>query len=246
MPIYKYRCPACDGITEVIAKISDPPSHVPTVDTVVSRKRLLELHFVYLVEAGTLKGMMALLTRLLLVVGAVQRVMTETGRLLLLLACMLLFGCEASKASSTFPCGSGASVLTIGVDDPLVAIAADGLSIEEGLQGGYHIDISLAVKGSIDPDQADISLILRQGERLIARHRTDNWLLKIFDDGHCEYPEARLVFAHRDGRLFELEEVMSLLGSEVTLTATIETPQGDARGQFNLTLFELRRLDDLE
>ena len=61
-----------------------------------------------------------------------------------------------------------------------------------------------------------------------------------------EYPEARLVFAHRDGRLFELEEVMSLLGSEVTLTATIETPQGDARGQFNLTLFELRRLDDLE
>ena len=70
MPIYKYRCPACDGITEVIAKIRiPPPSHVPTVDTVVSRKRLLELHFVYLVEAGTLKGMMALLTRLLLVVG---------------------------------------------------------------------------------------------------------------------------------------------------------------------------------
>ncbi|MGC6417908.1 MAG: FmdB family zinc ribbon protein [Bradymonadia bacterium] len=25
MPIYKYRCPACDGITEVIAKISDAP-----------------------------------------------------------------------------------------------------------------------------------------------------------------------------------------------------------------------------
>ena len=58
--------------------------------------------------------------------------MTETGRLLLLLACMLLFGCEASKASSTFPCGSGASVLTIGVDDPLVAIAADGPPSKRG------------------------------------------------------------------------------------------------------------------
>lgn len=212
----------------------------------VSRRRLPERHFVCPAAAGTLRDMMAPPTRLLRLVGAAQRVMTRVRPLRFLLACILTLGCEGPKDSSSFPCGPGDGVLTIGVDDPLVAISADGVSIEEGLQGGYHIDISLAVTGSIDPDQADISLTLRQGERLLARHRTDNWLLKIFEDGHCEYPEARLVFAHRDGALFELDEVTSLLGSEVDLTATIETPQGDVSGQFNLTLFELRRLDDIE
>ncbi len=125
----------------------------------------------------------------------------------------------------------------------MIALVDGGISVEEGLQGGYHIDVSLSVSGVVDPDRADISLSLWLGDRVLARHRTDNWLLKLYDDPHCEYPEARLVFSETDGSLLELDQVMSLIGQTVRLNAAIETPKGSASGMFNLILSELIRQD---
>ncbi|MEE2757483.1 MAG: hypothetical protein VYA30_12580 [Myxococcota bacterium] len=157
------------------------------------------------------------------------------------LAFIMSLGCGSSTQSEQSLCGSGDARLSIGTGDPMVALADEGIAVEEGLQGGYHIDVSLSVSGVLDPDQADITLALWLDESLLARHRTDNWLLKLYDDPHCEYPEARLVFSKRDGSLLELGEVMALIGQTVRLEAAIETPTGSATGVFNFDLSVLIR-----
>ena len=125
----------------------------------------------------------------------------------------------------------------------MIPLTDAGIAIEEGLQGGYHVDVSLSILGVIDPDRANILISMTLGNRVLAQHRTDNWLLKLFDDYHCEYPEARLVFAKEDGSLLELDQVIELVGQTVHLDASVETPKGSAMGRFNFVLSELIRQD---
>ena len=167
-----------------------------------------------------------------------------TIRLVLLIGLPLftLPACEAGSETKPSPCGSGSAVVSIGVDDPLQVAPAAGFSIDEGLQGGYHVDVSLKIQGVVDPDQVDITLGLWQDETLIARHRTDDWLLKIYPmTEHCEYPRARLVLSQRDGTLFELERVTSLLGQTVRLEVSVESSLGSVSDQFEIVLSQVNR-----
>ena len=154
----------------------------------------------------------------------------------------ILSGCDDAPTSTASLCGPGEPRLEVGIDDPFVTASADGFSIDEGLQGGYHVDVSVRVRGLVDPDDVDISMSLRVDGDLVARHRTDNWLLKIYDDGpHCEYPRARLVLSHRDGSLFELERVMTLVGKAGQLEVSLQSPQGSGEGQFTIDFSHINR-----
>ena len=66
------------------------------------------------------------------------------------LAFIMALGCGSSAQSEQSLCGSGAARLSIGTGDPMVALADEGIAVEEGLQGGYHIDVSLSVSGFND------------------------------------------------------------------------------------------------
>ena len=75
-----------------------------------------------------------------------------------LLTC--LTACDSTTRSSENLCGPEPTTLTIGVDDPLVEIPDQRYKIDEGNQGGYHIDVSVRVVGRIDPDDVNILMTL--------------------------------------------------------------------------------------
>ncbi len=155
---------------------------------------------------------------------------------------MCLTACDSTTRSSENLCGPEPTTLTIGVDDPLVEIPDQRYKIDEGNQGGYHIDVSVRVVGRIDPDDVNILMTLMDTDTQLAMHRTDSWLLKIHNAGpHCEYPRARLVLTNADDSLMELEDVESLVGKTVDLAVDLTSPDGDAKGSFRLTLSELVR-----
>lgn len=158
----------------------------------------------------------------------------------------LLF-CSACDAPSPGVCGSGPAVVEIGVDDPLVPNPDQAYVIDEGNQGGYHVDISLKVTGIIDPDDVDIRIRLSIGARQVAFHRTDDWLLKIYEAGpHCEYPKARLVLTNDDESLMELDQVEALVGQDAQVDIELDSPDGSATGRFQIRLSELIRQTDPE
>ena len=139
-------------------------------------------------------------------------------------------------------CGDGVATLSIGVDDPLVAAEDQQFTIGAGNQGGYHVDISVRVMGLIDPDDVNIRMTLMDASTRLSLHRTDSWLLKIYESGpHCEYPRARLVLTNADDSLMELEQVEALVGKRVTLNIVLTSPVGDASDQFQITLSSLIR-----
>ena len=161
-------------------------------------------------------------------------------RLLAFVVLTFLVGCDDTPKLDTSLCGGGAATVSVGIGDPYTEVPGGSYSIDEGLQGGYHVDISLSVVGTVDPDRVDIRMALWLDDTLIARHATDDWLLKIYDDPpHCEYPRARFVLSNRDGSLFELERVMTLVGQEARLDVTLETPDGNANGVFQIELGDI-------
>ena len=97
---------------------------------------------------------------------------TDPWLLLSILSVLIL--CSACDTPSQGICGSGPAVIEIGVDDPLVPNPGNAYVIDEGNQGGYHVDVSLKVVGPIDPDDVDIRIRLSVEERQVAFHRTDD------------------------------------------------------------------------
>ena len=91
----------------------------------------------------------------------------QTLCLILSLYCGL--GCDSSQGSlsqSNSPCGTGKPEIFYGLDRPFVPFETlpASWSIEYGLQGGYHIDLSFRFKGQHNPDQVDITLLLTTPE----------------------------------------------------------------------------------
>ena len=160
---------------------------------------------------------------------------------LITFAC-LLFACGEEPLPHTSACGAGDVRLDIGIDDPWLSTPDLRFSVDEGLQGGYHIDVSVKAVGTLDPDSVNILLELDVGGRRIARHLTDDWLLKIYpDDGHCEYPRARLVFTDAEGGLMPLDEVETLIGQTGRLRVSMESPDGGGEAVFDIHLDRLVR-----
>ena len=165
---------------------------------------------------------------------------TDPWLLLSILSVLIL--CSACDTPSQGICGSGPAVIEIGVDDPLVPNPGNAYVIDEGNQGGYHVDVSLKVVGPIDPDDVDIRIRLSVEERQVAFHRTDDWLLKIYETGpHCEYPKARLVLTNDDDSLMELDQVEALVGQDARIDIELDSPDGGAAGSFQIYLSELIR-----
>ncbi len=162
--------------------------------------------------------------------------------LLLIFMFSVCVGCDDGESQTTSPYGSGEVQLLIGVDDPWMSVEGARFSVDEGLQGGYHVDISIKAAGTLDPDSVDINLELSVDGRRIARHVTDDWLLKIYpEDVHCEYPRARLVFTDADDGLMPLDEVEGLIGSRAELLVSLRSPQGNGEAIFDIRLDRLNR-----
>lgn len=141
------------------------------------------------------------------------------------------------------PCGEGSIDIVLGVDSPFSPRPDHAFPIDQGLQGGHHLDISLRAQGALDPDHVDIQMDLIDGDTRIARHLTTDWLLHIDPDGPwCDYPRARLVLVDREGGLLPPEQVDALVGRTLRLDVYLRSPLGDADASFTIVPAEVRRL----
>lgn len=154
------------------------------------------------------------------------------GATLALLACAALLGCDDGDPAlppGETPCGSGAAVMEVGDGNPFVPNPDQRYRVEAGRQGGFHTHVSLRAQGALDPDLVDVSIQLKDGETIIARHVTAEWLLHIDRAGPwCVYPTARLVLLDEEGGLFDREAALAATGRPLTLEARFESPDGDA------------------
>lgn len=147
------------------------------------------------------------------------------------------------EAGGPTRCGSGEAEVQLGVEHPFVAVPEHRFPIDQGRQGGHHFDISVRLQGALDPDHADVELLLFDGETRLARHYTADWLLHIDEAGPwCDYPRARLVLLDTEGGLLPVEQVEGLIERSLRLEVSFVTPRGDANGTFEITPTEIRPL----
>lgn len=168
------------------------------------------------------------------------------------LALAALTGCDAEQADPVDAavdaggptrCGSGEATIALGVEFPFSAVPDHMFAIDMGRQGGHHFDISLRMQGAIDPDHADVEMLLFDGETRLARHYTADWLLHIDAAGPwCDYPRARLVLLDAEGGLLPAAQVEALVGRTLRLEVTVTTPREDATGTFEIVATEIRPL----
>lgn len=117
----------------------------------------------------------------------------------------------------------------MGDENPFVANPDQIYLLEEGRQGGFHTHVSLRAQGALDPDLVDVTITLKDGDTVIARHVTAEWLLHIDVRGPwCDYPTARLILVDEAGGLFTREDALAVTKRPLTLEARFETPEGDA------------------
>lgn len=135
---------------------------------------------------------------------------------------------ERQRPPGETACGAGDATLMVGDGDPFAPNPAQTYLIEAGRQGGFHTHVSLRAQGALDADLVDITIELRDGERVIARHVTAEWYLIINRSGpSCDYLRARLILAE-DGTLFDLEQAQALDGRPLSLLARMTSGEGSA------------------
>lgn len=161
------------------------------------------------------------------------------------LGALLLAGCDRGGGApdggdagpATTPCGQGDASVEVGTGHPFQPLSEPRIAIERGNQGGFHIDVSIRVRGALDPDVADVDLRLLDGPRQLARHYNTETLLDIDADGpHCDYDNARLVLVDEEGGLLPESALADYTGRPLTLDVKITSPAGDALARRPLTL----------
>ncbi|MEZ4436498.1 MAG: hypothetical protein R3F65_29205 [bacterium] len=167
-----------------------------------------------------------------------------------LLLGLALSGCDDDRpradvdAGDPTRCGVGPATITLGVDHPFVPTPDHRFPIDQGRQGGHHLDISIRATGALDPDHTDVELGLYDGAIRLARHVTVDWLLYIAPDGAgCDYPRARLVLLDEEGGLLPPDRVAALVGRPLRLDVHLRSPLGDADGEFTVTPTEIRPIE---
>lgn len=124
-----------------------------------------------------------------------------------------------------------------GYDRPFVSASRRGdetepltLSVEYGLQGGHHADLSLRFVGSLDPDLIDLSIELSVDEPLRSRYRgehdTRGWYLLFAEDEEpqgCYFHRVRIFLFDDQGAPVQAWGVEELDGSLVSLTIALNT-----------------------
>lgn len=115
-------------------------------------------------------------------------------------------GCGDRPASAPPPpasrCGAGPPALSLGVGDPFEARPDGVFRIDAGRQGGHHVDLSVRLTGTFDPDHVDVEVALWAGHRVGHLEERD-WFLHLIDEvPACDYLRARLVLVDEEGGLF--------------------------------------------
>lgn len=139
------------------------------------------------------------------------------------------------------PCGAGLPTVAVGVGDPFTAISPLRFEVDAGLQGGRHVDVSVRLMGTFDPDAADVSLTLWQGERALAQHATFEWLLLLPPANnpgtpYCDYPRARMVLVTPEGGLLNPADLPPLLDVPLRLEVELSSALGSVHQDFEVRL----------
>ena len=132
-------------------------------------------------------------------------------------------------------CGAGRATLELGTGRPFEPNPEQRYQVEAGTQGGFHVEVSLRIRGAVDPDHADIELKLSQRDHALGQHVNQDWLLTIEPDG-CHYPTARVVLLDEEGGLLPEERLPEVTGVPLRLAAGVETPDGGARALHEVVL----------
>lgn len=144
----------------------------------------------------------------------------------------LLSSCQEKPSStpSESLCGKGGIAVSYGYGKPFESLDRNTLLIEYGLQGGYHIDVSLRFTGAFDPDLVDVKMDLSitnvdHTDGIIGRHDTQAWYL-LFpsekEEQGCYFHRARIFLFDGNGDI-PTESMVSMLDgmtAKVNLTLT--------------------------
>ena len=160
----------------------------------------------------------------------------------------LVWACDSASAPPSVeegPCGVGALEVAYGVGEPLVPLEDEPLSIEYGLQGGFHVDVSLRFTGELNPDLVDVSLRLAitRGDNpggVYGEHNTFEWYLLFPDEGEapgCYFYRARVFLFDEAGEVPTHSHLEALTGAEATLSLSLTHLGGRYQDQAR---FELR------
>ena len=134
--------------------------------------------------------------------------------------------------------------LEIGTNDPFEPRPEGRFVIEQGFQGGHHVDVSVRVTGDMDPAHTDIELVLEHDDRLLGQHVVADWLLHPDSEGRfCDYPRARLVFVDDEGGLLPAEAMPELVEKNMQLRVRLASIPGTAEQTFPVVFTDVLSLE---
>lgn len=149
----------------------------------------------------------------------------------LALVLLLFYSCEQESQinQSQNPCGDGKTQIQVGHDRPFVAIETNGdLMMEYGLQGGYHVDISLKILGGLNPDDVDVELLLYLGETQIGKHLSEGWYLLYGNPGEkaCYFYNARVFLYNEKAEIPSRDDIERWMGKKARLKVALTHSNG--------------------
>ncbi|MCA9545935.1 MAG: hypothetical protein KC613_16140 [Myxococcales bacterium] len=143
----------------------------------------------------------------------------------------------APDGGADTPCGRGPAQVSLGVGQPYQPNPDQVFQTERGLQGGVHVDVSLRVQGSLDPDSVDVQIRLWDGDTLRGRHDTADWFFFIDEAAvACDYPKARLVLEDGADGALPPDRVAEVTDRPLTLEVRLSSPAGQAEHRAQVTL----------
>lgn|GEM_PF-1483763 len=142
-------------------------------------------------------------------------------------------GCREPQAPSPSAslCGEAPFEVFYGSGRPFEPLEEGSLLIEYGLQGGYHVDVSLRFVGELDPDLVHVNMrmIIEEGENpegVEGTHSTQDWYLLFPDEGEelgCYFHRARIFLFDAGGEIPTESMVAGLDGATAELTISLDT-----------------------
>lgn len=142
-------------------------------------------------------------------------------------------------------CGAGAPVARLGVGQPFEPLDTLIYEVDEGLQGGVHIDVSVRIAGRFDPDSVDVALTLWQGDWAVGQHLVGDWLLFLPPgdadalppaERYCDYPRARMVLVEPDGALLRPDQLGRIVDQPLRLEVNLSSALGAVATDFEVRL----------
>ena len=169
-------------------------------------------------------------------------------------ALLAFYACESAPNAEeihpdagvkSFPCGRGPISLELGRGRPMEQLPEPlALPMEYGLQGGYHVDLSLAFSGAFDPDLVSLRLLVEDNDGWrIGEHFTADWYLLFGEEESnqpaCFFYQARLFLYEPDGSLPQEETIEALADREEMLQIELLEQDGTSHRFERQLIFRL-------